>query len=54
VFGAIFGGGSGAAIGAGVGAGVGTAGVLTSRGKDLRLAQGQQLRVRTSADVEIQ
>jgi hypothetical protein len=54
VFGAIFGGGSGAAIGAGIGAGVGTAGVLTSRGKDLRLSQGQQLRVRTSADVEIQ
>jgi len=54
VFGAIFGGGSGAAIGAGIGAGVGTAGVLTSRGKDLRLTQGQQLRVRTSGDVEIQ
>lgn len=54
VFGAIFGGGSGAAIGAGIGAGVGTAGVLTSRGKDLRLTQGQQLRVRTSGDVEVQ
>ena len=54
VFGAIFGGGSGAAIGAGIGAGVGTAGVLTSRGKEIRLSQGQQLRVRTSADVEIQ
>jgi hypothetical protein len=54
VFGAIFGGGSGAAIGAGIGAGVGTAGVLTSRGKDLRLTKGQQLRVRTAADVEIQ
>jgi len=54
VFGAIFGGGSGAAIGAGIGAGVGTAGVLTSRGKEIRLSQGQQLRVRTSADVEVQ
>jgi hypothetical protein len=54
VFGAIFGGGSGAAIGAGIGAGVGTAGVLTSRGKELRLTQGQQLRVRTSGNVEIQ
>jgi len=54
VFGAIFGGGSGAAIGAGIGAGVGTAGVLTSRGKDLRLTKGQQLRVRTAADVEVQ
>lgn len=54
VFGAIFGGGSGAAIGAGIGAGVGTAGVLTSRGKDLRLTQGQQLRIRTAGDVEVQ
>jgi hypothetical protein len=54
VLGAIFGGGSGAAIGAGIGAGVGTAGVLTSRGKDIRLTQGQQLRVRTAADVEVQ
>jgi hypothetical protein len=54
VFGAIFGGGAGAAIGAGIGAGVGTAGVLTSRGKDLRLTKGQQLRIRTSGDVEIQ
>ncbi len=54
VLGAIFGGGSGAAIGAGIGAGVGTAGVLTSRGKDLRLTQGQQLKVRTAADVEVQ
>lgn len=54
VIGLIFGGGSGAAVGAGIGAGVGTAGVLTSRGKDIQLSQGQQMRVRTSADVEIQ
>ena len=54
VLGAIFGGGSGAAVGAGVGAGVGTAGVLTSRGKDIRLTQGQQLRIRTAADVQVQ
>lgn len=54
VIGAIFGGGSGAAIGAGIGAGVGTAGVLTSRGKEIRLTQGQQLKVRTAADVEVQ
>ena len=54
LLGAVFGGGSGAAVGAGVGAGVGTAGVLTSRGKDIRLTQGQQLRIRTAADVEVQ
>lgn len=52
VLGAIFGGGSGAAAGAGIGAGVGTAGVLTTRGKDIRLTQGQQLRIRTATDVE--
>lgn len=54
VLGLIFGGGSGAAVGAGIGAGVGTAGVLTSRGKDIRLTQGQQLRIRTAGDVEVQ
>jgi hypothetical protein len=54
VLGAIFGGGSGAAAGAGIGAGVGTAGVLTSRGKDMRLTQGQQLRIRTASDVAVQ
>jgi len=53
VIGLIFGGGSGAAVGAGIGAGVGTAGVLTQRGKDIQLSQGQQLRVRTSG-AEIQ
>jgi flagellar biosynthesis/type III secretory pathway protein FliH len=52
--GAIFGGGVGAAVGASVGAGVGTAGVLTQRGKDIYLSQGQHLRVRTNADAEIQ
>lgn len=54
VIGLIFGGGSGAAVGAGIGAGVGTAGVLTQRGKDIRLTQGQLLRVRTAGDAEIQ
>jgi hypothetical protein len=54
VIGAIFGGGAGAAIGAGIGAGVGTAGVLTQRGKDIYLNQGQHLRIRTNADAEIQ
>jgi hypothetical protein len=54
VIGAIAGGGVGAAIGASIGAGVGTAGVLTERGKDIRLYQGQQLRIRTAADAQPQ
>ena len=54
VIGAIFGGGSGAAIGATIGAGVGTAGVLRERGKDIYLYQGQQLRIRTAGNAEIQ
>lgn len=54
VIGLIFGGGSGAAVGAGIGAGVGTAGVLTQRGKEIRLTQGQLLRIRTNGDAEIQ
>lgn len=54
VLGAIFGGGSGAAVGATIGAGVGTAGVLSERGKDIHLYQGQQLRIRTAGDATIQ
>jgi hypothetical protein len=54
VIGLIFGGGSGAAVGAGIGAGVGTAGVLTQRGKDIHLPQGQLLRIRTNGDVGTQ
>jgi hypothetical protein len=54
VIGAIFGGGSGAAIGATIGAGVGTAGVLRERGRDIYLYQGQQLRIRTSGNAEVQ
>jgi len=54
VIGAIFGGGKGAAIGAAVGGSMGTAGVLTQRGKDVRLAQGQRLRIRTATDARIQ
>ena len=54
VIGLIAGGGAGAAIGATIGAGVGTAGVLTQRGKDIRLGQGQQLRIRTAGDAEVQ
>lgn len=52
--GAIFGGGMGAVVGASIGAGVGTAGVLTQKGKDIHLSYGQQLRIRTNADAEVQ
>ena len=54
IIGAIAGGGTGAAIGAAIGAGVGTAGVLTEKGKDIRLYQGQQLRIRTAGDATMQ
>jgi hypothetical protein len=54
VIGVIVGGGVGAAVGATIGAGVGTAGVLTERGRDIRLYQGQQLRIRTAGNAEIQ
>jgi hypothetical protein len=50
IIGAIFGGGKGAAIGAVLGGAVGTGGVLTSRGKDVRLDHGQHLRIRTSSE----
>jgi hypothetical protein len=54
VIGAIFGGGKGAAIGAAVGGATGAGGVLTQRGKDIRIDRGQQLRIRTSAETRIQ
>ena len=54
IIGAIAGGGKGAAIGAVIGAGVGTGGVMTARGKDIRLERGQELRIRTSTDTRIQ
>jgi hypothetical protein len=54
IIGAILGGGHGAAIGAAVGGSVGTAGVLTSRGKELRLERGQQLKIRTANETRIQ
>jgi hypothetical protein len=54
IIGAIAGGGKGAAIGAAIGGSVGTAGVLSARGKDLRLPRGQQLRIRTSTDTRLQ
>jgi hypothetical protein len=50
IIGAIAGGGKGAAIGAVIGGGAGTAGVMTQRGKDIRLERGQHLKIRTSTD----
>jgi hypothetical protein len=54
IIGAIAGGGKGAAIGAIIGGGAGTAGVMTQRGKDIRLERGQQFKIRTSADTNVQ
>ena len=54
IIGAIAGGGKGAAIGAAIGAGVGTGGAVSSRGSDIRLPAGQQLKIRTSNITRIQ
>ncbi|HEV8427159.1 MAG TPA: hypothetical protein VGQ41_04555 [Pyrinomonadaceae bacterium] len=53
IIGAIAGGGKGAAIGAIIGGGAGTAGVMTQRGKDIRLEQGQHIKIRTSTDTSV-
>lgn len=53
IIGLIAGGGKGAAIGAIIGGGVGTAGVMTQRGKDIRLERGQHLKIRTSTDTGV-
>jgi hypothetical protein len=50
IIGAVIGGGKGAAIGAAIGGGVGAGGVLSSRGHDVRLDRGQQLRIRTATE----
>ena len=52
IIGAILGGGSGAAIGAAIGGAIGTGGVLMTRGRDIRLDNGQHLRIRTSRDTQ--
>ncbi|HYY96058.1 MAG TPA: hypothetical protein VE713_16245 [Pyrinomonadaceae bacterium] len=49
IIGGIAGGGSGAVIGAIIGGGASTAGVMTQRGKDIRLEPGQQLRIRVTS-----
>jgi len=53
IIGAIAGGGKGAAIGAAIGGGIGAGGVLSQRGKDIRLERGQQLRIRTATDMQM-
>ena len=53
IIGLIAGGGKGAAIGAIIGGGVGTAGVMTQRGKEIRLDRGQHLKIRTSTDTSV-
>ena len=53
IIGLIAGGGKGAAIGAIIGGGVGTAGVMTQRGKDIRIEHGQHFKIRTSADTSV-
>ena len=50
IIGVIAGGGRGAAIGSIIGGGAGTAGVMTQRGKDVRLDRGQHMKIRTSTD----
>jgi hypothetical protein len=54
IIGVIAGGGKGAAIGAAIGSAVGTGGVLSQRGKDLRLERGQQMRIRTATDTNFE
>ena len=54
IIGAIAGGGKGAAIGAVIGGAAGTGAVVTTRGRDVRLERGQQLRIRTSNDTSVQ
>ncbi|MBA2339389.1 MAG: hypothetical protein H0V88_03265 [Pyrinomonadaceae bacterium] len=48
VIGAITGGGKGAGVGAVVGGAIGAGGVLSTRGKEIKLPRGTQLRIRTS------
>lgn len=54
IIGGIVGGGKGAAIGAAIGGGAATGGVLSRRGRDIRLERGQQLRIRTANETRIQ
>lgn len=51
--GAIAGGPVGFAVGAAVGGAFGLGGVLVARGKDIRLNEGQRLRIRTAFESQI-
>ena len=53
ILGGILGGGHGAAVGAVIGGAVGTGGAISTRGADIHLPRGQQLRIRTSRDTRI-
>jgi len=53
IIGAVIGGGKGAAIGAVIGGAAGTGSVVSKRGEDVRLPQGQQMRIRTATDVRL-
>ena len=53
IIGAIAGGGKGAAIGAVIGGAIGTGGAISSRGSEIHLPLGQQLRIRTSRETRI-
>jgi hypothetical protein len=52
--GAMIGGAVSGGHGAAVGAGIGTGGVMTARGKDIRLERGQELLIRSATETRIQ
>jgi hypothetical protein len=53
IVGAVVGGPVGAAVGAGMGAAFGVGAVVIERGKQIKLAPGQQLRIKTGYEVQI-
>jgi hypothetical protein len=54
IIGAVVGGGQGAAIGAAIGGGIGAGTVFTKRGQDVRLARGQQMKIRTATEARVE
>jgi uncharacterized protein YcfJ len=53
VIGAVVGGPVGAAVGAGVGAAFGVGAVVVERGRYIKLAESQQLRIKTAYETQI-
>jgi hypothetical protein len=53
IIGAVVGGGQGAAIGAAIGGGIGAGSIFTKRGQDIRLARGQQMKIRTATETRV-